>query len=350
MTVHNTTLLNLFTFENFQSEKFWKEKNKKRLSCLALLAFQLTSFPSSLLSQTSKSGLSVFSPHPPLPFPLHPNLVACPFTPQKVKKNLPLAFTSLTLMDKFSSAYSWLCSSTWYSIKSLLKCSLPLDSEVIFWFPSYFPCRCFSFSTVPLNSRVFLSSFLGPSQYTFPLVWSHSHFWLQIPPTCRWLPKLNHWFRPWPSSQLQSTSKLAAQSWAHLPQTWPSCRVFLSWSIVGKPEILESPLTALSSLYHCQSTTKSCTFLLIKISKTQLLFSNYTTTTITQSKLTSLLTTTELLFSLAPFHPVLWTAAGTIILKCKANHVILWLKTLQWFPPVFQIKIKPLQSWQSPVG
>ena len=71
--------------------------------------------------------------------------------------------------------------------------------------------------------------------------------------------------------------------------------------------------------------------------------------------LTSLLTTTSNCYSapvsvLAPFHPVLWTAAGALILKCKANHVILWLKTLQWFRPVFRIKTKPLQSWQSPVG
>ena len=39
---------------------------------------------------------------------------------RKWKKNLPPAFTYLTLTDKFSSAYSWLCSGTWYSIKSLL--------------------------------------------------------------------------------------------------------------------------------------------------------------------------------------------------------------------------------------
>lgn len=52
----------------------------------------------------------------------------------------------------------------------------------------------------------------------------------------------------------------------------------------------------------------------------------------------------------APFLSVLGAAAGVLFLKCKSKHVILWLKTLQWFSLVFWIKTKPPTGTIMPCG
>ena len=142
MRVHNTTLLNLFTFENFQSDVL-KRKNKKHI----LVWLFLSSSSPAFLHPFSARRLRVAFLCSLLILPSllsAPQSGFLPFYSIESEKNLPPAFTYLTLTDKFSSAYSWLCSGTWYSIKSLLKCSLPLNSEMIFWFPCHFPCHCFS--------------------------------------------------------------------------------------------------------------------------------------------------------------------------------------------------------------